>query len=182
MDAMLYFKNRAQIELADLDCTGDSSLSLKEVQEHVARRAGYSSWPQMGSAAVPDLELAAAVDLEPWLTTHGLGPQRYEVGESWSDFAQGRIDLRAKHETVELVHHWLLLNIERCDTVNTTADSYFLKGLVERALEIGITHGEVIAAAMIAGYPYRRDGQNLPRAVFGMSQTSIDAVLRGSGR
>lgn len=177
MDATRYFHDRVHTELEDLHSTGDTSSTVQQVQEHVARRTGYSSWRRMQAAEVSELELAAAMDQEPWLTTHGLGPQRHEAGENKPEFTQDRADLRGRHETVELIHHWLLLHLDhRHRTIDTATDSYTLKNLAEQALETQFTHGEVIAAAIIAGHPYRRSDQHSLHAVFDMGRSSIAAL------
>jgi hypothetical protein len=45
-----------------------------------------------------------------------------------------------------------------------------------------VTNGELIAAAIIAGYPYQREGGGSPNALFGMSSRSITALQQRLGR
>lgn len=48
----------------------------------------------------------------------------------------------------------------------------------ERALDVYVSNGELIAAAIIAGYSYSRGSATSPNALFGMSSRSITALRR----
>jgi hypothetical protein len=81
-----------------------------------------------------------------------------------------RDDLRRREDMVIRVRDWLLANIAPIKT--PTAGSYGMKHVVEKAIGEYITNGELIAAAMMAGYPMSRP--HGPNVDFGMSKRDVD--------
>ena len=71
---------------------------------------------------------------------------------------------------------WLLANIAPIKT--PTLDSYRMKHVVERAIGEYVTNGDLIAAALMAGYPMSRPhGPNEPNAEFGTSKRATSAAI-----
>lgn len=180
MDSVRYFKSLAKSQLKALQSGGDARLGLQQVQHQVAVDAGYRSWGALLDANEPDRQLAAVMIREPRLNQNGFGPSAFArtIQERRAQFAQWRVDLRASAAHVDEVREWLVLNVEPRQTINTDARSYGLKHLAESDLGAYVTNGELIAAAIIAEYPYRSSTAESPNAVFGMSARSITALRR----
>lgn len=178
MDAIRYFKDRAKAELRETRATGLAGLSLQQVQHQVAVTAGYRSWSDLIHASEPDVSLALTMDREPHLNLNGFGPGSYSgtLEERRARAAAWRLQLRARAEQVEEVRDWLQHNIAPRKTLNDDAHSYSLKHIAERAMGTYVSNGELIAAAIIAGYTYRRPRYGSPNTVFGMSSRSISAA------
>lgn len=85
-----------------------------------------------------------------------------------------RLDDALPH--VVRVADWLRENIAPIKTPGGHAHSYVLKHYAESCIGDYVSNGELIAAALMEGYPMRRlDG---PNALFGMSRADVDAVRR----
>lgn len=162
MDAIRYFKDRAKTQLRETRAAGDIDLGLQQVQHQIAVAAGYRSWNGLINADEPDLQLAVAMDREPQLNDNGFGPGPYggTLQERRSRAATWRAELRASATRVDQVREWLQRNIQPRKTLNDDAHSYGLKHLAENAMSEYVSNGELIAAAIIAGYPYRRTSQD----------------------
>lgn len=180
MDAVRYFKELSKTRLKALHAAGHAERGLQQVQHQVAVDAGYRSWSALLDADRPDQDLALVMDREPQLNEFGFGPGSFAqtMQERREQFAQWRTELRAGSEHVDQLRGWLLQNIEPRQTINTEAHSYHLKHLAEEDLGDYVANGELIAAAIIAGYSYRRGGGDSPNASFGMSMRSLTALRR----
>jgi hypothetical protein len=180
MDTVRYFKEVSKTRLKALHAAGDIESGLQQVQHQVAVDAGYRSWGALLDAGGPDQSLALVMDREPQLNKNGFGAGTYArtLKERREQFAQWRTELRGGAEHVDELRKWLLQNIEPRQTINTEAHSYHLKHLAEEDLGGYVANGELIAAAIIAGYPYRRGSGDSPNASFGMSMRSLTALRR----
>lgn len=180
MDTVRYFKDHAKAQLRELRAGLDSSRGLQQVQHQVAVDAGYLSWGELLAADQSDRRLAALMVSEPYLNLNGFGQGAYtrSLQERREQFRQWRTDLRSSSESVEMLCRWLVDNVESRKTINEHANSYALKHLAEKDLGIYVANGELIAAALIVGYPCRKGGGTSPNADFGMSSRSITAIRR----
>lgn len=180
MDTVRYFKERAKAQLKDLRATGDTTVGLQRVQHLVAVGAGYGSWGDLIDAEEINRQLAAVMDREPALCLNGFGAGSYAntMQQRHEQFTRSRIGLRDSWRHVDQIREWLLQNIAPRKTLNDDAYSYGLKHMAERVLGGYVSNGELIAAAITAGYPYRRSSAASPNALFGMSSRSITALRR----
>lgn len=183
MDTVRYFKELAKGQLKELRTAGDTQFGLQQVQHQAAIDAGYRSWEALLQADEPDRHLAAVMGREPQLNMFGFGPGAFArtAQERRVNFAQWRAELRTRAEHVDEIRAWLVQSIEPRRTMNRDTGSYGLKHLAENELGGYVANGELIAAAIIAGYAYRREAGDSPNALFGMSARSITA-LRGRTR
>lgn len=85
-----------------------------------------------------------------------------------AEIAAGRTTLTEHEESVRELATWLRDNVRPIKT--PTVGSYGMKHVVEKAIGRYVSNGEFIAAALIAGYPYRHDA---PNTLFGMSARDI---------
>ncbi|MFH8253192.1 hypothetical protein ACH3VR_22695 [Microbacterium sp. B2969] len=179
MDTVRSFKELSKTRLKTLRSSGDTSLGLQQVQHRVATDAGYRSWSALLGADERDRQLALVMTPEPHLNIYGFGPGSFSktLEQRREEFEQRRGELRASASHVDEVRAWLAANIAPRRTLNTQVGSYALKHLAEEDLGDYVANGELIAAAIIAGYPYRRGGDGSPNAVFGVRSRSI-TVLR----
>lgn len=191
MDTVRFFKNHAKSQLkaareghpaaaaplAGLR-PGAEQPTLQQVQHHVAVRAGYPSWAGLLQAPEHDRQLAAVMTREPRLTRFGMGAGAFGKTreERLADFARGRAELRASAGEVAEVTTWLLANIAPIRTINRDWTSYQHKHMVERVIGRYVANGEFIAAAIIAGYPYRQESWDSPNVCFAMSSRSVRAA------
>lgn len=113
------------------------------------------------------------LDEYPRLTSFGMGTywrpddtaqQRAE------EFDKERTHLRDSLPIVITVALWLTANIGMIKT--PTRGSYGLKHLAESSIGHYVTNGQLIAAALIAGYPMREAGG--PNPLFGMRKRDLD--------
>lgn len=180
MDTVRYFKDLSKAEFKHLRAAGDTRVGLQQVQHKVAVNAGYRSWGALLDAEEADRQVAVVMDREPQLIPNGFGPSAFTrtMRERRVEFTQGRAALRGMAEHIDEVRQWLVQHIEPRKSINVYAGSYGLKHLVEKDRGEYLTNGEFIAAALAAGYPYRREPGGSPNAVFGMSERSITAVRR----
>jgi hypothetical protein len=117
------------------------------------------------------------LEAEPLLNRAGLGLGNGSMygktrEERRAKLATWREELQSAHSVANVlrVHDWLLANITPIKT--PTRGSYGLKHVAERALGDYVANGELIAAALMAGYPMRPDFNPL----FGMSQRDLKRV------
>ncbi|ACU34547.1 hypothetical protein [Actinosynnema mirum] len=119
------------------------------------------------------------LEREPHLNLNGFGlswfgtqtlAERREQARAWRD------ELRRSAADVIEVCQWLRENIRPIKTPQQR--SYGLKHLVEQNIGKYVSNGELIAAALMAGYPMGPiDG---PNTVFGMSQRDVNRLRAGA--
>lgn len=150
---------------------------LQRIQHQVAINAGFRSWGDLVNAPESERQLAALMHQLPSLNSFGFGPGDFArtKQEREKNMLDWRRELRAS-KRVDTLRSWLVDNIAPRKTVNQWAGSYGLKHLAEAELDY-VTNGEFIAAAILEGYPYRRDDRG-PNATFGMSERSITATRK----
>lgn len=178
MDTVRYFKDLSKTRLKALRAAGEA-MALQRVQHDVAVEAGYRSWDDLLHADDIDRQLAVVMTMEPSLNFNGFGPGSFakSIEERKRNFADWRAELRRRAQHVDEVRLWLLANVVPRATRNPDAYSYRLKHLAEEGLGGYVANGEVIAAAIIAGYAYKPDGNDSPNATFAMSSKSINSLL-----
>ncbi|PWR07357.1 hypothetical protein DKT69_34900 [Micromonospora sicca] len=80
--------------------------------------------------------------------------------------------MRDAERQVQEVLGWLRANITPIKT--PTTGSYGMKHVVEDLLGRYVSNGELVAAALMAGYPWK--GPFGPNATFGMRKKDVDRV------
>ena len=118
------------------------------------------------------LSLQAVMEQQPQLTSFGFGVfegWRKTAGQRREELEQARDELFRSEDRVLRVRDWLLANITPIKT--PTLDSYRMKHVAERAIGEYVTNGDLIAAALMAGYPMSRP--HGPNAEFGMSKRDV---------
>lgn len=123
------------------------------------------------------LTLDEVMAQEPRLSDFGFGvfdERKLTVEQRREQLQHEREDLRRREELVGRVGAWLLANIAPIKT--PTTGSYGMKHVVEEAIGEYITNGELIAAALMAGYPMSRPYG--PNVDFGMSKRDVDAARK----
>jgi hypothetical protein len=154
--------------------------------------ANYSSKREIRTAMEvtgrPYVEIARLADAfsqvlndQPWLSRNGMGLSRTSgatVEEQMAAFVQYRHELRDSLATVAEVYFWLNANIRAIRT--PTRGSYGLKHVAERAIGHYVSNGELIAAALIAGYPMREQRSLNP--LFGMRKIDLDKAIAAGPR
>jgi len=175
MDAIRFFKDRAKSQLKQRRAAGDDRPALQRTQHEVAVNAGFRSWGDMLACREDERDLAALMVREPTLNWAGFGPGDFAKSraEREAQFTQWRVELRESADHVAQLRAWLVSNADPRKTVNSRAYSYKLKHLAEEELGSYVSNGEIIAAAILAGYSYREVGLN---ANFGISQHSMRAL------
>lgn len=112
----------------------------------------------------------------PQLNNVGIGAfdaHRKTPAQRDAEIAAGRDVLLGNEHIVKQIVEWLGENVSSIQT--PTQDSYRVKGLIERSRGEYITNGDLIAAALIVGYPYEYDA---PNVLFGMSQRDLDRAVK----
>ncbi|WP_125778368.1 hypothetical protein [Antribacter gilvus] len=178
MDTVRFFKDRSKERLKALRNVGDAKHTLQQIQHRLAREAGFSSWSELLSADDSERRLAVVMLQEPLLNSNGMGAGPYPgtPQERRERFELWRTELRSSAENVARVRAWLEQNIERRKTINADAGSYGLKHFAEKVLGGYVSNGELIAAAIIAEFPYRHHGGLSPNVSFGMTSGSVKAA------
>ncbi|WP_433259382.1 hypothetical protein ACQPYK_50060 (plasmid) [Streptosporangium sp. CA-135522] len=101
-------------------------------------------------------------------TGHGRRPARLE-----RQFQHRRVELRQAAPTVLKIHNWLRETITPIATPTRPATP--VRHLAQAALDAEVYLGELVAAALIAGYPMRCRGRDV---WFGMSRRDVDRASR----
>lgn len=174
MDTVRFFKERAKSKLKERQALGEDA-GLQRVQHAVGQEAGFRSWGDLIAAEEAERELACLMVRKPDLNWAGLGPGDFAktVAEREANMVKWRAELRENSAHVAEIREWLVRSADRRETVNSRAGSYRMKHFAEEELGAYVSNGELIAAAILAGYPYKDEGLN---ATFGISQRSIDAL------
>jgi hypothetical protein len=113
---------------------------------------------------------------QPSLSTFGMGLSRtlgVTVAEQQVQFNRYRTELRDALPSVACVYYWLKTDIGMIRTPSW--GSYGLKHVAENAIGQYVTNGELIAAALIAGYPMR--AQRGPNPLFGVRKRDVDRAI-----
>lgn len=179
MDTIRYFKDLSKARHRE---TGGSIegkvVGLQKVQHLVAVDAGYASWDALLGASPADRDLAVAMSIEPHLCINGFGAGYFDLPleARRNRFVGWRLELRQRADHVAEIRDWLESNVVPRKTINSEYGSYSIKHMAERHLGGYVANGELIAAAIIGGYPYRRGEDLSPNATFGMSSRSLAAL------
>ena len=119
------------------------------------------------------LSLEQVMTQEPTLTRFGFGVY---AGVSKADrpaaLTMGRQELRESAERVKEIGEWIWLHLKPTQRLNPHRSSYGLKHIVEKDLQY-VANGEFIAAMLMRGYRYAKDG---PNARFNVSEKAVKAV------
>jgi hypothetical protein len=110
----------------------------------------------------------------PLLNSFGIGVfegRRMTIEQRQAELAVGRERLANAEATVLETAVWLRENIRPIK--RPTVGSYGMKHVMERATGKYVTNGEFIAAALIAGYTFRRVQ---PNVLFGMSARDVQRL------
>jgi hypothetical protein len=170
-----------QLEVREIpDATGCSHATCR-------RRRGLPALPRIERPATPSLEFeplplraptvtfAEVLEQHPTLNCDGFG---FGYGlsrhEQRQQIERHRQDLISRTEIVQQVHDWLVVNIAPIKTPNT--GSYGLKHIAEDLLGKYIANGELITAALMAGYPMRHN--HGPNALFAMSSRDVHRLRK----
>lgn len=152
-----------------------TNVSLMRVQHVVAIEYGFQKWEDLIGANPVELHLAITMEKVPLLNDFGIGiydgHRRLSKEERDAIFKKDRKVLRESLNPIAKTIMWLQTRVAPIKTININQSSYRYKHIAEK--DIGyITNGVFIAAAIIAGYPYKiaNDG---PNVLFGMSEKSI---------
>lgn len=122
------------------------------------------------------------LDREPTLSMYGFGLVQHlgrdvTLAERQEEFRGHRDELERAAAGVVEVCQWLRENIRPIKTPGQ--GSYGMKHVVENAIGRYVANGELIAAALMAGYPM--GGVHGPNTDFGMSKRDVDRA-RASAR
>ncbi|BCY11009.1 hypothetical protein [Actinoplanes sp. L3-i22] len=127
----------------------------------------------------PMPSLTEVMEQHPLLTYFGFGVswRRGQTAEERrAELADGRTMLARYEDSVREIADWLRDNVTPIKT--PTVGSYGMKHVVENTIGRYVSNGELIAAALIAGYPHRHiDG---PNADFGMSARDVDRLRKAA--
>jgi hypothetical protein len=164
------------------DAAVASNFTLMQAQHVVAVEHGFAKWQDLAQASATELRLAITMVKFPDLNAHGVGlyphHDRLPLAEREKFFTDERDELRRSADRVEATVQWLRKHIRAIKSINLNHTSYGLKHITEQ--EIGyIPNGVFIAAAIIAGYPFRRIEK--PKLAFGMSERSIKESAKRVG-
>jgi hypothetical protein len=123
----------------------------------------------------PTLSLADVMQQHPQLNSFGIGvyePRRKTPERRRAELADGRVALAGQEAKVLEIATWLRGNVTPIKT--PTVGSYGMKHVVERANNKYVTNGELIAAALIAGYRFKYTAG--PNMLFGMSTRDVKRI------
>ena len=154
---------------------------LMHCQHAIAVRYGFKKWGDIVLSTPTQLSLAITMYKIPLLTAFGIGiynghdwsehPTKERWKEKEAQLQDGRQDLRNNHKAVESTIKWLESNAIKIKTLNRNYSSYSYKHFIEHHVGY-ITNGVFIAAAIIAGFPYKINPAD-PNVEFGISEKSV---------
>lgn len=156
----------------------DADFGLMRAQHVVAVEHGFANWKAIADASGIEARLAITMAKHPELNDFGIGlfdgGRGLSAEEKHAKNAENRKILRASAAAVTNAVTWLQENIEPTRTINTRHTSYGIKHIAEK--DIGyITNGVMIAAGIIAQYPYEIMPGS-PNVPFGVSEKSLKDV------
>lgn len=124
--------------------------------------------------------LVDVMEQHPLLNSHGIGvfdTYRTTPEQREADLAAGRRELVDREAMVMTAAAWLRDNITPTQTA--TVGSYHMKHVVERALGEYVSNGELIAAALVAGYSFKHtEGPNLELGMSARDVKRVEATTR----
>ncbi|MFF4424724.1 hypothetical protein ACFY04_28780 [Streptomyces sp. NPDC001549] len=115
--------------------------------------------------------LVEVMQQHPLLSRFGIGvydPLRKTTEQRKAELAADRERLAEDEAMVMETTAWLRENITPIKT--PTASSYYVKHVMERTTRTYVANGVFIAAALIAGYPFKYEQ---PNVLFGMSRRDL---------
>jgi hypothetical protein len=127
--------------------------------------------------------LAEVMEQHPLLCSFGIdvfAPRRKTPEQRRAALVTERENLAGREAVVRETAAWLREHITPIKT--PTVSSYGMKHVMQQATGTYVTNGEFIAAALIAGYPFK---YAQPNVLFGMSARDVkrlDPVTRGAIR
>jgi hypothetical protein len=114
----------------------------------------------------------------PYLNMYGLNMFRLSLGtieQQRAEFIRDRQELATREDFILTITDWLIQNITKIKT--PTVNSYYMKHVVENAMDNYTANGELIAAALIGGYPIRQIDES-PNAIIGFSLKDVKKFPR----
>lgn len=125
----------------------------------------------------PMLSLAQVMEEHPQLSYFGIGvydPSSKTPDQRRNELADECAKLVAREAAVVEIATWLRENVTPIKT--PTVGSYHMKHVAEEAMGEYVSNGELIAAALIAGYAVKyTDG---PNPLFGMSARDLKRLAK----
>lgn len=91
-----------------------------------------------------------------------------------AELVAGRNELRDSAVQIFEIAAWMQGHLSPIKA--PSVGSYTLKHVAERALDSYVANGELIAAALLIGYPHRYDGIGSPNVSFGISTRDLKQV------
>lgn len=154
------------------------SLTLMKAQHIIAVKYGFKKWEELLTSTPTQLYLAITMEKIPDLTSFGIGlysdHQKLPHAERMARFKKERDELKVNHAAVERTAKWIKENLTVIKAINSHYTSYGLKHRAE--FDIGyVTNGVFIAAAVIAGVPYKIYPRS-PNVSFALSTKKIKEV------
>lgn len=155
-----------------------AAFGLMRAQHVVAVEHGFTNWKTLTDASGVEARLAITMARHSELNDFGIGlyggHKDKPEHETTVINLTNRQTLRSSGKAVEATVAWLRENIEPTRTINQRRSSYGIKHVADK--DIGyITNGVLIAAGIIAGYPYKIVPGS-PNVSFGMSERSLRDV------
>jgi hypothetical protein len=117
--------------------------------------------------------LDAIMVQEPTLSRFGFGVYAgIPKADREAHLTKNRQELRDCEPRVKEICEWIRLHLRSIQSINPHRSSYGLKHIVEDDIEY-VANGEFIAAMLMCGYRYTKDGAN---AWFNVSEKAVKAV------
>ena len=134
-------------------------------------RAGEDKVPRMTYRQITPPTLAEVMQQHPQLGSFGIGvfdSSRKTAKQRQAELAADREELAGSEAIVMKTAAWLWENITAIEA--PTVSSYTVLHAMQRATSRYVKNGELIAAALIAGYSFEYDQ---PNVLFGMSDRDL---------
>lgn len=177
-DALLRFRNVYADYRNVPDAEVADKVSLGRAQHVVAVEHEFRNWEELARCEPLRVKLAITMARIPSLNDFGIGlyaeDRKKPIEVRQAIMKAERETLVASVERIGHVVDWLQAHVAPIKTLSSWRTSYGNKHIAEG--DIGyITNGVFIAAAIIAGYPYRINWGS-PNVSFGMSERSLKAI------
>lgn len=121
-----------------------------------------------------------ALAAEPRLTAHGYGTLEAPGTARGTSHARERAELAVRLDRVARLARWLVTELRPTRNAGRHG-SYGLKHVYEAATGEYVTNGELILAALAAGYPVKPDGPGHPNAGIGVRTRDVNRVRKAAG-
>lgn len=165
-----------KVKISEIRLAVAKSEGFHSIEAYLSELETHTSKQPLDSPPKTPHPMQKAIDAIPDLVDHGIGlfnnGRDIPIAERANAFEADRKELLNRVEVFGLLTDWLM-QFEKRKTINTSINSYSLKHQAEKAIGQYVSNGVLIAAAICAGFDFKRSSSTSPNACFNISKPSL---------